>query len=408
MTGFALGVWIYEERGSATLYAITLVVSILPRVALSPVAGVVADRWDRRWDMILADTGAGPSSLFVLLMLIMGRLEVWHIYISTLLNSASSTFQWPAYAAATSLLVPKRHLGRASGLTQIGDAISQLAAPAIAGTLYVGAGLRSVVLIDVTTYLVALATLVIARFPQPNATGEGDEAKGSFIKEAVFGWTYIRRRPGLFGLLVTFAVLNFLVSLTFALYTPLILGLTTAEVLGYLNSVAGLGMLVSTFLMSLWGGPRRRVYGIFAAEMVLGLTTFLFGLRLNIPLLAINNFFFMLAMPISNGCSQAIWQSKVEPDIQGRVFAIWRTIALSITPLSYAIAGPLAEQVFEPWMAQGGALSATVGRVIGVGPGHDIALIFILAGALYILVVLAIPTIPRIRRLEVELPDAVG
>jgi MFS transporter, DHA3 family, macrolide efflux protein len=405
LTGFALGVWIYQITGSPTLYAITLLVSVVPRVLVSPLAGVVADHWDRRLVMILSDTGAGVSSLFVLAMLWTGNLQIWHVYVATAMNSAFSTFQWPAYSAAISLMVPKRHLGRASGLTQIGDAISQLAAPAIAGALFVTTGLKAVLLIDVTTYLVAMTTLLAVRFPRAEASAEGLEARGSFWRQATYGWSYIRARSGLLGLLVTFAVLNFLVSVTFALYTPLILGMTSVDVLGYLNSVAGLGMLAGTVLMSVWGGPRRRIYGIFAAEMVLGLTTLLFGLRLSVPLLAINNFWFMLAMPVSNGCSQAIWQTKVPPDVQGRVFAIRRMIASSIVPLAYAVAGPLAERGFEPWMAEGGALAPSLGRILGVGPGHGIALVFTLAGALYMVGVLAILLHPRIRRLELEIPD---
>ncbi|MGC9346997.1 MAG: MFS transporter, partial [Anaerolineae bacterium] len=407
LTSFALGVWVYETTGSPTLYAVTLVVHTLPRIGLSPVAGVIADRWDRRRVMILSDTGAGLSSLFVIVMLLTGRLEVWHVYLSTLFNSAFSTFQWPAYSAATSLLVPKRHLGRAGGLTQIGDAISQLASPAIAGALFVISGLRAVLLVDVATYLIALMTLLLVRFPRPKTTDAGREAAGSFWQEAVYGWTYIRGRAGLFGLLATFAVMNFVISITFALYTPLILGLTTPDVLGYLNSVGGLGMLVGTLIMSAWGGPKRRIYGIFVAEMVLGITTLLFGLRLSIPLMAINNFVFLLAMPITNVCSQAIWQTKVAPDIQGRVFAIRRMIAFSIMPLAYAIAGPLAEHLFEPWMAADGALATSLGPLMGTGPGHGIALIFVLAGAIYMLLVLSLLIRPRIRRLELEIPDAI-
>ncbi|MGC9469220.1 MAG: MFS transporter [Anaerolineae bacterium] len=407
LTSFALGVWIYETTGSPTLYAVTMVIHVIPRVALSPIAGVIVDRWDRRKVMLIADTGAALASLFVAVMFLTGQLEVWHIYIATLCNSAFSTFQWPAYSAATSLLVPKRHLGRAGGLTQIGDAVGQLAAPAIAGALYVSTGLRSVLFVDVATYLIAATTLLMVRFPAPETTEEGRKAKGSLWKEAAYGWTYIRKRPGLLGLLLTFAGLNFLVNITFALYTPLILGITTADVLGYLNSIGGLGMLVGTLVMSTWGGPRRRIYGIFVAEMVLGLTTALFGLRLSIPLMAINNFLFMLAMPISNGCSQAIWQTKVAADIQGRVFAARRAIAFSIIPIAYAIAGPLAEKVFEPWMAEGGALAATLGPIIGTGPGYGIALIFVVAGALYMLGVLVILLHPRIRRLELEIPDAI-
>ena len=303
LTSFALGVWVYEKTGSATLFAINMLVWVLPNVVLSPVAGVLADRWDRRLVMILSDTGAGLGSLFVIVMLLTGELDVWHVYVATFLNSAFGAFQWPAYSAATSLIVPKEHLGRASGLTQIGSAISHLAAPAIAGALFVSVGLRTILLIDVLTYLVALATLVAIRFPQPKATEQGSARKGSFWKQALYGWTYICSRAGLFGWSIVFACLNFLSSM--------LLDMTSPDVLGYVNSLGGLGMLVGTLVMSAWGGPKRRIYGIYAAEIVAELSVLLLGLRPSIPLIAAAGFGVMLGMPLSNGCSQAIWQTKV-------------------------------------------------------------------------------------------------
>jgi len=406
LTSFALSVWIYEETGSPTQFTLAMLASALPYVALSPVAGVVADRWDRRRVMMLSDTGAAVGTAFVLGMLLTGNLQIWHVYLSAALNSAFSAFQWPAYSAATSLLVPKEHLGRAGGMSQIGEAISQLAGPAIAGTLFVTHGLQLVVLIDVATYLVALGTLLAVRFPKPGASEVGEATKGSFWKDAAFGWTYIRQRSGLMGLLVTFAIVNFFVNITYALYAPLILEITTPDVLGYVESVGGLGMLAGTLLMSVWGGPKRRIWGIYLSEMVLGLTTLLFGLRLTIPLIVTNNLFFYAAMPISTGCSQALWQTKVAHDIQGRVFAIRRMIAYSIIPLAYGLAGPLAERVFEPAMMDGGVLAPLFGPLIGTGPGHGIALIFLICGALYVLAIQCVWLNPRIRRVELELPDA--
>jgi MFS family permease len=406
LTSFALGVWVYEQTGSATLFAINLVVWILPNVVLSPVAGVITDRWDRRLVMLFSDTGAGLSSLFVVLVLVTGELQVWHVYVATFFNSAFGVFQWPAYSAATSLLVPKEHLGRAGGMTQIGEAISRLATPAVAGALFVSVGLRFILLIDVVSYLAAVATLIGVRFPQPEATQDDQVGKGSFWREALYGWTYIRERSGLINLLIVFASLNFLMSLTFPLLTPMLLDMTSPDVVGYVDSIGGLGMLVGTLVMSAWGGPKRRVYGIFAAEMLAGLSTLLLGLRPSIPLIASAGFGMMLGMPLSNGCSQAIWQTKVAPNVQGRVFAIRSMIAFSIQPVAFALAGPLAERVFEPLMADGGRLAPVFGRAIGTGPGRGIGLIFVLAGALSMLATLIILIHPRIRRLELELPDA--
>ena len=132
LTSFALGVWIYQETGSTTLFALNLLAYTLPNLLLSPIAGALADRWDRRLLMILSDTGAGISTLIIAILAFTQNLEIWHIYLATAFNAGFSTFQWPAYSAATTLLVPKNQLGRAGGMLQVGEAVSQLITPAIA------------------------------------------------------------------------------------------------------------------------------------------------------------------------------------------------------------------------------------------------------------------------------------
>ncbi|MBN1147447.1 MAG: MFS transporter [Anaerolineales bacterium] len=407
LTSFALGIYIYEQTGSATLFAVNLLVWILPNIALSPLAGVLADRWDRRLVMMLSDSGAGLSSLFVIVMLLGGDLQVWHVYLATFFNSAFSAFQWPAYSAATSLLVPKEQLGRAGGMKQVGEAISQLATPAAAGALFVTTGLKTILLIDVLSYLAALTTLAIVRFPQPKASEEGQASRGSFWKEAFYGWGYIRRRSGLLGLLIVFACINFLLNLIFPLLTPMLLDMTSPDKVGLVGSIGGLGMLVGTLAMSAWGGPKRRLYGIYVAETLAGFSALLTGLRPSIPLIAAAGAGMLIALPFSSACSQAIWQSKVAADMQGRVFSIRSMIAFSIIPLAYALAGPLAENVFEPAMAAGGRLAPIFGPLIGVGPGRGIGLMFVICGLLYMLAASALLIMPRIRRLEIELPDAI-
>ncbi len=412
LTSFGLGVWIYETTGSVTLFAMNLLIWVLPNIIVSPLAGVVADRWDRRLVMMLSDTGAGLSSLFIAVVLFTGKLEIWHVYLATFFNSAFGAFQWPAYSAATSLLVPKEHLGRAGGMTQIGEAISSLATPAIAGTLFVSAGLKCILLIDVITYLAALATLIVVRFPAAHKSLqgeiEGSEPQPSFFREALYGWTYIRQRTGLLGLLLVFAGLNFLANIAFTLFLPLLLDMTSPDVSGYVESIGGMGMLTGTLLMSAWGGPKRRIFGIFAAEVGIGVSTLLMGLCPSIPLIAAANFGWFITAPISQACSQAIWQTKVAPEVQGRVFSIRRMIAFSVIPLANLAAGPLAEKVFEPLMAAGGRLAPLLGPVIGQGEGRGIGLIFVIAGMIYMATASLILLDPRIRRVELELPDTIG
>ncbi len=407
LTGFALGVWVYEQTGSVTLFALNMLAFALPNLLVSPLAGALVDRWDRRWVMILSDSGAALTTLAVILLIFAGRLEIWHIYVITAIGAALNTFQWPAYSAATTMLVPKAKLGQAGGMVQIGEAVSQLISPAVAGALYVMTGLRGVVLIDFATFLIAVTTLLLVSIPQPESTIEGRAGKGSLLQEAVYGWRYILSRPGLLGLLLVFAAYNFLTGLSYPLIAPMVLDMASPQIYGIFGSLVGLGMLVGTLVMSIWGGPHRRIHGVLAFLAISGVLTALLGFTPYIPVMALAGFGLAFTMPIINGSSQAIWQSKVAVDVQGRVFSARRMIAWSTTPLAFALAGPLADRIFKPLLMPDGALASSVGQVIGVGPGRGIGLLFIVIGLTCSVVALSGYLNPRIRKLEDELPDTV-
>jgi MFS transporter, DHA3 family, macrolide efflux protein len=407
LTGFALGVWVYLSTGSVTQFALISVSATLPAILFSPFAGALVDRWDRRIAMIVSDTGAGICTLVIALLMAGERLEIWHIYVLVGISSTFSAFQWPAYTAATTLLVPKEHFGRASGLVQLAEASAQIVAPLLAGALIGIIQVQGVLLIDFATFLFAFVTLLIVRVPKPPKTAEGAAGKGSLLREAAYGWGYIRARRGLLSLLLLFASTNFYFGIATVLFTPLVLSFTTPAVLGILMSIIGIGMLSGSLTMSAWGGPERRIKGILAFQMVQGLAMYLAGAPPQVALIAVSVFVVFFSAPIVNGCSQAIWMSKTPPDVQGRVFAVRRMIAWSSMPLSYVIAGPLADRVFEPIMAEGGLLASSVGQIIGVGAGRGVGLLFILLSTMTVLTALVGSLYPPLRNVEGDLPDAV-
>jgi DHA3 family macrolide efflux protein-like MFS transporter len=405
LTGFALGVWVYQRTGSVTQFALISLSTALPGIVFSPIAGALVDRWDRRWAMILSDAGAGLCTLSVALLFVAGRLEVWHIYIAMAASSTFGAFQWPAYSAATTLLVPKEHFGRASGMVQLSEAAAQIASPVMAGALMGVIQVQGVILIDFATFLFAVFTLLFSHVPKPEKTAEGKAGQGSLLREATYGWTFIRARPGLLGLLLFFAATNFATGIIQVLFTPLVLSFATAAVLGLLLSIGGLGFLTGSLTMSVWGGPKRRVYGILGSNLLMGGVLFIAGFPPRTWLIGAAVFVLFFSLPITNGCSQAIWQSKTAPDVQGRVFAVRRMIAWVTLPLAYLIAGPLADQVFEPLLMPGGPLASSVGRIIGVGVGRGIGLLYIILGFMILLATPVAYLYPRLRHVEAELPD---
>ena len=406
LSAFALGLWVYQRTGSATQYALIALFTLLPTILVSPLAGALVDRWDRRKAMILSDAAAAVPTLGIALLLVVGRLEVWHIYAANIISSAFNAFQWPAYSAATSSLVPKRHLGRANGMMQISQAAAQILAPGAAALLLSLVQLRGVILIDFITFLVALATLLAVKVPRPVVDEKRVEKKG-LLREAADGWAYIAERPGLVGLLAFFAVNNFMFGIVTVLVTPLVLSFTTAATLGWVLSVGGSGMLVGSLAMSAWGGFKRRVYGVYLFMLLGGICVVLTGLRPPPALLALIAFVYFFGLPVVTASSLAIWQSKTALSMQGRVFALRGVVAMSSASVAYLIAGPLADRVFEPMLREGGALAGSVGRVAGVGPGRGIGFIFILMGVLSLCATVMGILYPHIRLVDKELPDAV-
>jgi hypothetical protein len=195
-------------------------------------------------------------------------------------------------------------------------------------------------------------------------------------------------------------------SMAVVLISPLVLSFTTAAVLGVVLTVAACGMLAGSVLLSIGGGPKRRLLGILGCSVLQAIFMIVGGLRPSAVLVAIAAFGFLFANALVTGLSQIIWQTKVASDVQGRVFAVRRMIAWSSIPLAYLVAGPLADNVVRPLMDTNGLLAGSVGRVIGAGPGRGIALLLIILGFITLLITLASYLKPRLRMLEDELPDA--
>jgi MFS family permease len=409
LTSFALAVWIFERTRQATPFAVTVLVGNLPRLLLSPVAGALADRWNRRWIMILADTGSALVTLAAALLLTASSLQVWHIYLIALLGSLFGAFQEPAYTASITMLVPKKDLARASGLSQLGQSLEMLVAPVIAGLLFGLIGLRGIMLIDFATFFFAIGALLAVRIPQPAASTAGPAGgRRGIWRDAAFGFTYLRQRAGLFGLLLYFALVNFLMNFAAVLTGPLVLARHPASALGTVQMASGLGMLLGSIAMSAWGGPQRRIRGVigFISLAAVGLLAAGLGAPAVFP--AVGLFIMLFAVPLASGPSQAIFQTKVAPDVQGRVFAMRGMISRSMMPLAFLLAGPLADLVFEPLMRSGGALAASpIAAVLGAGAGRGIGLLFVLSALTLLAASLLAYLNPRIRRVETELPDAV-
>jgi predicted MFS family arabinose efflux permease len=409
LTTFALGVWVYLWTGSVTKFALIAFFTVLPSLLLSPISGALVDRWDRRRTLMLCD-GLGAFSSAALLLLFWNTSRsssaLWHLYGLMVFASCASALQLPALGAATTMLVAKQHYGRASGLLQLGVAIAQIASPFLGSLMLRSMKMRGILIADIASFGFSLLTLLAVKFPSPRSP-EG-AARRSLWQDAAFGWTYLFQRPGLLALLFLFAVGNFNLGMLQALLPPLVLSFASATALGTVLSIAGFGMLAGTLVMGLWGGPQRRIYCIFAGMLAQGLVLLGSGYKPSLPLVAAVAFLYLFFSPLVIGCSQAIWQSKVQPTLQGRVFSVRRMVAQLSLPMAYLLAGPLADRVFEPLLSPGGALAGSVGALVGVGRGRGIGLLFVVLGTLMLAALGFLFTYPPLRNVERELPDALS
>ena len=271
-------------------------------------------------------------------------------------------------------------------------------------------GVAGILAIDMFTFFIAIGALLAVHVPQPVTTQEGQKSKGSLWKESVYGFRYIRERPSLLALLLVFFCVNLVAPFAFTLLSPMLLARTGNDVvaLGVVQSAIGIGGLVGGIVLSIWGGPRHKIHGILVGLILVTLGMLLIGVGRSPFIWAAIAFFMIFFVPIINGSSQAIWQTKVAPDVQGRVFAARGMIAQIGAPVAMLLAGPLADRVFEPAMMSGGNWVPLFGWLVGTGPGAGMSLMFVIAGTLGMLVGLGGYAIPVVRNVEDILPDHIA
>jgi len=412
MTWFAFTIWAWQSTGQATALALVAFFRFGPTILLSPVAGALVDRWDRKLVMMLSDLAAGSMTVLVLILFATGNLEIWHLFLTGAVSGAFEAFQFPAYSAAVTTMLPKEQYARANGMLSLAESSAGVFAPLAGGLLLGLIGIVGILIIDIVTFVVAIAALLVVYVPRPEATESGREGKGSLWKESLYGFRYIWQRPSLLGLQLVFLGTNLTSAFSFTVLAPMILARTGNDevILGSVQSVMGIAGVVGSLLLSVWGGPKRRIHGVLLGMILASLLGELaLGLGRGPVGWAIGAFFAALLIPIINGSNQAIWQAKVAPDVQGRVFATRRLIAQLSWPIATILAGPMADYLFEPAMLAGGSLAGLfgglLGDLVGSSSGSGMSLMFVITGFVGALVGLAGYAVPAVRNVEDLLPD---
>lgn len=405
MTRFSLALWVFTTTSNATAFTTLMFFAAFPAGLGGLISGPLVDRWNRRRVMMVSDTLASLSTLVVAILYVTDALALWHLYIALSVNGIASAFTRPAMDASVPLLVPKEALQRAAGLSQMSQAVEMIISSSLAGLLVGTVGLGAVFLVDFITFGVSIVTLLLVTIPQPYRERSA-QAAFTLWQDFALGLRYVWQRPGMFYLLSIFALTMFLLpGLAYSLITPMVLSFATEEVAGFVGSSFGIGALIGGIVLSVWSGARRRIYSMFAGMTVAGLAAIVISLRANAWLVGMGLVVTGISFVFIMGTIRVIWQTKVAPDMLGRVFGLQIALGVGGQSLGILLAGWLADNIFEPLLTGNGALVASLGAVIGAGPGRGMALMFLLVGLIQLVTVLVSVLMPSVRLLEDRLPD---
>ncbi|MBD3147301.1 non-ribosomal peptide synthetase/MFS transporter [Microbispora bryophytorum] len=402
LTGWALPLTVLMDSGSIGQFSMLAVLN-LAGLLISPLAGAIVDRGDRRRVMLFADCASAGIQAVLAGLLLFGDVQIWQIYLLIVSLSVAASFQRLAYQSAVPQLVPKHYLGHAIGVTQMTNGVAQLVVPLVAAGLLAWIGLGGIVAIDMASYAFAIVTVLLVRFPDTLPWRPREPLSTEIAK----GFTYTWHDRGLRSTLVFFAVLNVFLSPLLLLVSPLVLSFATLKDVSVISLVSGLGVMLGGLTMSLWGGPRRgRFRGVLTFAVAIAAGGVVTGLAPSLVVVGVGAFALTYFLTLMNGIYVTIVQIKVPARFHGRVFALNTLVAWSTLPIGIGLVAPLGAALFDPMLAPGGALASTVGALIGVGPGRGIAFLYLVCALGMILVAAGALRVRRLARLDTEMPDA--
>jgi len=407
ITNFALTLWIWDATEQATPLSLLVFFTTTPPIVASLFSGVIIDRFSRKRLMLLGDTIAGVSTLAILLLFLANSLAIWHLYLAGVVSSLFSYLQWMSLSASMSMIVSQQHYTRASALESAKGYGSNILAPAVGATLYYAIGLTGILVLDLMTFVCAITTLSLATIPQPQETPADLPQQQGLWQQLTFGFRYIGKRPSLLAILLFLLNSNLVGNVAGAIFPAMILARSGDDggILATVEAASGIGGLTGAMFLSAWGGFRWRIHGLLLGSMLSRISGLILGLGRLPWVWATAGFwqtFFGSFVPSSN---QAIWLSKVEPAVQGRVFTSRYLIAQVASPIGVAIAGPLADYVFEPAMQPSGVLAAGLGGIFGTGEGAGMALQYTLFSLVGSAIALGGYFFPVLRNVEKIVPN---
>lgn len=398
LTVFSLGVYVYQQTGVASSYVFILMCVFLPPFLLKPYGGILADRYDRRLMMVAGDLGATLGLLFIFFMMLKGNIQLWQIYLGIAISSVFSAFQEPAYKALITDLLPEEQYAKASGLMQLASSAQYLISPFLAGILLAMIDIKFIFLIDVSTLIISSSIVIWVRKTLGRATVNRQES--NTIADLKEGIREFSKNRGVVNLVITTMIILFFVGLLQSLFVPMLLNLTTVKAVGIIQSISASGILIGSLFIGLFGNKNKHVKILSISLFLSGIFFSNLGFSTNITLITLAGFMFFATLPFINTSIEVLIRKNIDNRKQGRVWSIISMITYLGSIMAFAVAGFLADKIFNPLLELDGLLVDTAGPIIGSGEGRGIALMFVISGLMISLIALVIWQNEEIKTLE--------
>ncbi|MGO4785825.1 MFS transporter [Paenibacillus sp. 2KB_20] len=397
LTSFGLGIYVFQQTGKASAMALVTLLAFMPSLLLSAFAGVLADRYDRRLLMVLGDSLSAIGLVFILICMLRGEAQLWQICVGVTISSVFSSLLDPAYKATVTDLLTEEQYTRASGFVQVAGSAKFLISPILAGFLLTVTDIKLLLVIDICTFFVTVATTLAVRWGLVSKTYEHTQ---SFIHEIKAGWNAVSTNRGVLVLVIMTSVLTFYLGVIETLSIPMLLTFTSSSVVGMIETIIASGMLVSSVIIGFL--PIQKGYVNILSISLFGVGVFMmaFGFREHIALICVSGFLFFAMLPFANTSLDFLVRTNIDNSVQGRAWALIGILSQLGFVVAYALSGVLADYVFTPFLVEGGVLSDSVGKIIGTGLGRGMGFLIIIAGMLLCVTSVILYKLKSVKMLE--------
>ncbi|MDO5018704.1 MAG: MFS transporter [Lagierella massiliensis] len=408
ISSFGLSIWIYMMTKSATSFAMTFFVQMLPGIIFAPLAGTLADRKNRKYIIILTDSLDAVLKIVLIILFLTGKIKVWMVYPITFLSQTLGTFQNPAFNASIPLLVEKKDISRANGFMQLIMAIQGLLAPLIAGSLYPFIGLAGLFTIDFISFFVAILTILPQKIEHEIEELKDSNLTKTMLTDMKLAMNLLREKEGFLQIIKVFSLINFIANLAIVLLGPMVMGNFDTKIYGIVNSLSGAGMIVGGVLSGVIPVQKHKVRSIYMSIIICSLGLIIAGVNYHWLVIAIGILIFSFPLPYANATFGSLLHLKIENNMLGRVGSLINAFLKILSPIATLLAGILADHVFEPLLMENGKLANTfIADLIGIGKGRGIGLLFIICGLMTLITCVIMLLKKDVDYLEEKNPDVI-